>query len=191
MKTIDEQRLENDLQYRVGYLTEFMGLSAEDLAAVHGAAPLLAPLVPALVDAVYDKLFEYDCTKRHFVPRQTGYEGNVPENVESLRMDHEQIQFRKHHLGRYLTALVTRPYDGRMFQYLDNVGKIHTPKAGSPTLDVPLVQMTALMGFVADAVTATILGFDLPADSQARTLRAFGKLLWLQNDLIVRHYAAA
>ena len=105
-------------------------------------------------------------------------------------MNHDQIQFRKQHLGRYLAALVTRPYDGKMFQYLDHVGKIHTPKAGSPTLDVPLVQMNALMGFVADAVTATILSFDLPADSKAKALRAFGKLLWLQNDLIVRHYAA-
>lgn len=191
MKAIDERRLEDDLQYRVGYLAEFMGLSADDLAAVHEAAPLLAPVVPALVDAVYDQLFKFDCTKRHFVPRQTGYEGAVPESLETLRMDHDQIQFRKQHLGRYLTALVTRPYDGKMFQYLDHVGKIHTPKAGSPTLDVPLVQMNALMGFVADAVTATILSFNLPAESQARTLRAFGKLLWLQNDLIVRHYAAA
>ncbi len=191
MKTIDERRLESDLEYRVGYVAEFMGLSADDVAAVHEAAPLLAPVVPALVDAVYNKLFEYNCTKRHFVPRQTGYEGDVPESLESLQMDHDQITFRKQHLGRYLTALVTRPYDGKMFQYLDNVGKIHTPKGGSPTLDVPLVQMNALMGFVADAVTATILSFSLPAEVQARTLRAFGKLLWLQNDLIVRHYAAA
>lgn len=190
MKTIDERRLEDDLQYRVGYLAEFMGLSEEDIATIHGAAPLLASVVPALVDAVYDKLFEYNCTKRHFVPRQTGYEGAVPESLETLQMDHDQIQFRKQHLGRYLAALVTRPYDGKMFQYLDHVGKIHTPKAGSPTLDVPLVQMNALMGFVADAVTATILSFDLPAESKGKALRAFGKLLWLQNDLIVRHYAA-
>ena len=84
MKAIDERRLEDDLQYRVGYLAEFMGLSEEDIATIHGAAPLLAPVVPALVDAVYDKLFEYNCTKRHFVPRQTGYEGAVPESLETL-----------------------------------------------------------------------------------------------------------
>ncbi|AMV17243.1 protoglobin family protein [Planctomyces sp. SH-PL14] len=191
MQTIDEPRLETDLEYRVGYLAGFMGLGPEDLAAVHGAAPLLAPLVSGLVDAVYDKLFEYDCTKRHFVPRQSGYAGAVPESVESLQMSHEQIQFRKQHLGRYLVNLVTKPYDAKMFQYLDNVGKIHTPKAGSPTLDVPLVQMNALMGFVSDALIATILGLGLPAEQQNRTLRAFSKLLWLQNDLIVRHYACA
>lgn len=76
-----------------------------------------------------------------------------------------------------------------MVEYLDMVGKMHTDKAGSKDLFVPLVQMNALMGFVADALTATILGLNLPREGEAATLRAFGKLLWLQNDLIVRHYA--
>jgi len=86
--------------------------------------------------------------------------------------------------------LVTKPYDGKMLEYLDMVGKIHTPRAGSQEIDVPLVQMNALMGFVADAFTATILGLGLPREVEVKTLRAFGKLLWLQNDLIARHYAA-
>lgn len=101
------------------------------------------------------------------------------------------IQFRKQHLGRYLTALVTKPYDGKMVAYLDMVGKIHTPQAGSPELNVPLVQMNALLGFVSDALLATILGLGLDSDRLARTIRAFNKLLWLQNDLITRHYQAA
>ncbi len=190
MKHIEEPRLESDLAYRFGYLTEFMGFTTDDIAAIHGAAGLLAPLVPTLVDTVYDKLHTYDATWRHFLPRQSGYEGAVPQSLEQLAMDHEQIQFRKQHLGRYLAALVTRPYDGKMVEYLDRVGEIHTPKAGSAQLDVPLVQMNALMGFVSDAVTATILSFHLEREIEVRTLRAFNKLLWLQNDLINRHYAA-
>lgn len=191
MKRIDEDRLESDLQYRVGYLTEFMGVSADDIAAIQGAAPLLGPVVPKLVDAVYDKLFSYDATKRHFVPRQHGYDGEVPESIEKLEQDHAMIEFRKQHLGRYLAALVTRDYDEKMISYLDMVGKIHTPKAGSQELDVPLVQMNALMGFVSDAITATILSFNLDRETEVRTLRAFNKLLWLQNDLITRHYQAS
>ncbi len=191
MKKIDEASLESDLGYRFGYLTEFMGFGEDDIKAIHGAASHLAPLVPSLVDAVYDKLFSYDATKRHFVPRQSGYEGAVPESVESLQQDHEMIEFRKQHLGRYLAALVTKAYDAKMVAYLDLVGKIHTPKAGSQELDVPLVQMNALMGFVADAITATILGLSLERETEVRTLRAFNKLLWLQNDLITRHYQQA
>ncbi|MDY3558682.1 protoglobin family protein [Gemmata sp. JC673] len=191
MTKIDEPRLESDLGYRFGYVAGFMGFGPDDIAAIHGAAPLLAPLVPGLVDAVYDKLFQQDATWRHFLPRQHGYDGNVPDTLEHLTMDHAQITFRKQHLGRYLAALVTRPYDAKMVEYLDMVGKMHTPKAGSKDLNVPLVQMNALMGFVSDALTATVLGLNLPRDTEARTLRAFGKLLWIQNDLITRHYQAA
>ena len=190
MTRIDEPRLETDLAYRFAYTAGFLGFGPDDVAAIHGAASLLAPLVPGLVDAVYDKLYLQDATWRHFLPRQSGYEGEVPLTLEELTPDHPQIAFRKQHLGRYLATLVTKPYDGKMLEYLDMVGKIHTPKAGSQDLNVPLVQMNSLMGFVADAFTATILSLGLPRDAEVRTLRAFGKLLWLQNDLITRHYAA-
>ncbi|MBX7104910.1 MAG: protoglobin family protein [Gemmataceae bacterium] len=191
MKKIDEPRLESDLGYRFEYLAEFMGFGPEDVATIHAAAGALAPLVPSLVDAVYDRLHERDATWRHFLPRQFGYEGKVPRSLDELTMDHEMIRYRKEHLARYLAALVTKPYDGKMVSYLDMVGKIHTPKAGAPEIVVPLVQMNALMGFVADALTATILGLGLSREQETRTLRAFNKLLWLQNDLITRHYQNA
>lgn len=191
MKHINERHLETDLAYRFQYLAEFMGFGEDDIAAIHASAPALAPLVPSLVDAVYEKLQKYDATWRHFVPRQSGYEGAVPTSVAELTMDHDIIKFRKEHLGRYLSALVTRPYDGKMVSYLDMVGKMHTPKAGSKELDVPLVQMNALMGFVADAFVATITSLGLDRQTEVRTLRAFNKLLWLQNDLITRHYQNA
>lgn len=190
MKQINEARLEADLGYRFQYLAEFMEFGEAEISAIHGAASLIAPLVPALVNAVYEKLHHYDATWRHFVPRQTGYEGVVPTSLADVLPDHEMIRFRKEHLGRYLAALVTRPYDEKMVTYLDMVGKMHTPKAGSKQLDVPLVQMNALMGFVADALANTILGLGLDRAAEVQTLRAFNKLLWLQNDLINRHYQA-
>jgi hypothetical protein len=189
MHQINEHRLESDLGYRFGYLAGFMGFGPEDVQAVHGAAPLLAPLVPGLVDAVYDKLQQQDATWRHFLPRQSGYEGPAADSVESLKMDSEVIAFRKQHLGRYLTNLVTKPYDEKMVGYLDRIGKMHTPRAGSKELNVPLVQMNALLGFVADALVATILSLGLERGTEVRTLRAFCKVLWLQNDLVTRHYA--
>ena len=82
-----------------------------------------------------------------------------------------------------------RPFDRPMAEYLDKVGQTHTPGRGSPLINVPLVQMNALLGFVADALTATILGLGLDRDTEVRTLRAVNKVLWLQNDLINRHYA--
>jgi hypothetical protein len=187
MKHINEGRLEADLRYRFEYLAEFMGFGAEDVAAIHGAAGALAPLVPGLVNAVYDQLRRYDATWRHFLPRQQGYEGPMAKSLDDLDEDHQTIRFRKEHLARYLTALVTKPYDETMVAYLDKVGKMHTAKAGSAAVSVPLVQMNALLGFVADALTNTILSLGMPRETEVRTLRAFNKLLWLQNDLINRH----
>lgn len=189
MQNVDEARLETDLAYRFGYLSDFMQFNEDDIAAIHSAAAALGPVVPALVDAVYEKLANYDATWRHFVPRQHGYEGQLADGVEELSMDDEVIQFRKQHLARYLSILVTKPYDAKMVRYLDNVGAMHTPSFGSPAIDVPLVQMNALLGFVADALNATIFNLNLDRDVEQRTIRAFCKLLWLQNDLINRHYA--
>jgi len=190
MTTVDEPKLESDLQTRFAYLAEFIGFGPADVAAVHGAASALAPLVPGLVDAVYAKLFTYTATWRHFLPRQHGYDGDIPADLTHLTPDHPQIAFRKQHLGRYLVTLVTKPYDAKMAEYLDMVGKMHTDRGGSKQINVPLVQMNALMGFVADALVATVFGLNLPRETEVATLRAFNKLLWIQNDLIVRHYAA-
>jgi hypothetical protein len=188
MKRIDEARLENDLAYRFAYLAEFMEFGADEIEAIHNSAALLGDRVPGLVDAVYVKLFSFDATKRHFVNPQQGFAGSLPADVESLSLDDEVIAFRKQHLGRYLAALVTRPYDAKMVQYLDAVGAMHTPHVGSQKVNVPLVQMNALMGFVADALNATVLDLGLDRATEVTTLRAFSKLLWLQNDLINRHY---
>lgn len=188
MVHIEESRLETNLAYRFDYLCKFMGFEQSDIQTIHDTAPLLAPLVPGLVDAVYEKLHSYDSTWRHFLPRQHGYEGIVPGNLEKLDLSHPQIQFRKQHLQRYLVNLVTKPFDLQFAQYLDMVGKMHTNKAGSRDIHVPLVQMDALMGFVSDALIATICGLQLPRAAELQTLRAFNKLLWLQNDLISRHY---
>ena len=188
--TIDEPRLETDVAYRVEFLTKFMGLGADDLALVHEAASHLAPLVPTLVDAVYDRLISFDATKRHFVPRQHGYDGAVPTDLASLTLDHEQIAFRKQHLAHYLVKLVTAEYDLKMLQYLDWVGKIHTHKAGNPAIVIPVVQIDALFGFVNDALIATIFSLPLDQDKKLAMARAFTKLLWVQADLFVRHYVA-
>lgn len=185
---IDEAKLDTDVAYRVGFLTKFMGFGADDIALVHEAAAHLAPVVPALVDAVYAKLFSFDATMRHFVPRQHGFEGATPASLEALSLDHEQIAFRKKHLTGYLVKLVTAEYDGKMLQYLDWVGRIHTAKAGNPGIVIPIVQVDALFGFVNDALIATIQGLEIDQAKKNAMIRAFTKLLWIQADLFVRHY---
>lgn len=188
MESMDEPRLESDTDYRVGYLARFMGFGPDDVQAIHDSAAHLAPLVPSLVDAVYLKLFGFDATKRHFLSRNAGYSGALAVTLLDLTLDHPQIAMRKQHLSAYLVRLVTGAYDSKMNAYLDMVGKIHTNKTGNPEVVIPLVQMNALMGFVNDALVATLLTLNLPCEQKVKMVRAFGKLLWIQNDLISRHY---
>ena len=191
MQHIDESRLENDPQYRYEYLAGFIGFDEEDAAAIHALAGHLAPHIPAIVDQTYEKLLSFDCTARHFLPRQHGYEGPLPHSLDELSTNHEQIRFRKEHLSRYLMRLIGHAYNDRMILYLDMVGKIHTPRAGNKEIDVPLVQMNALMGLLADVLFEIIQNLDLEEATRTRSLRAFQKLLWIQNDFVNRHYSAA
>lgn len=191
MQQIDEPRLETDPVFRFQYLTDFMGFTAADAAAVQSVAMYLGPQIPELVNKTYEKLLAYDATARHFVPQQSGFDGVPPADLQSLTATHPQIQFRREHLGRYLGTLLGRTCDAKLVPYLDMVGKIHTPQAGNRDINVPLVQMNALMGYLSDVLLEALLQLPLDAATLATTVRAFNKLLWIQNDFITRHYQSA
>src|SRR5210317_864776 len=101
MQTIDEEQLETDPQYRFNYLAEFIGFGADDAALIQAFAPYLGPRIGELVEKTYAKLLSYDATARHFVPRQHGYDGDIPENLSEIGPEHPQVRFRKDHLNRY------------------------------------------------------------------------------------------
>ena len=191
MQAIDESRLEVDPQYRYEFLAEFIGFGPSEVILVQASAPQLGPRIPALVEKTYEKLLSYDATARHFVPRQHGYEGDVPLNLNEVTVDHPQIKFRKDHLNRYFIALIGRAYDSKMVQYLDMVGRIHTPHAGNKLINVPLVQMNALMGVISSVLIESIAEWPMDAERRLQTIQAFNKLLWIQNDFISRHYTAS
>ncbi|MDG2221898.1 MAG: protoglobin family protein [Rubripirellula sp.] len=188
MQQIDEERLEVDSKYRFDFLAEFIGFTSEDAAAIQAFAPHLGPKIPDLVNQTYKQLLRYDATARHFVPRQHGYKGGVSGCLEKIDFDDPQIKFRMDHLNRYFVQLIGRSYDEKMVLYLDMVGKIHTTKAGSKEIEIPLIQMSALMGLISDLLNDLIL--DSPLDKQVmkKTVKAFSKLLWIQTDFITRHY---
>ena len=188
MKTIDEQKLATDLAYRFDYLAEFIGFSKDDANAIQAFAPHLGPNIPKLVDRTYERLLQYDATARHFLPQQHGFDGKSPGSLEKLAKDDPQIKFRKDHLNRYFLQLIGRSYDDKMVLYLDTVGKMHTSLAGNKEIEVPLVQMNALMGLLSDLIMELVLDSNLEQDSKSKTLRAFQRLFWIQNDLISRHY---
>ena len=163
----------------------------QDVAVIHCLQLQLMPHINRMVQTTYDKMLSYTSTARHFLPRQHGYEGTLPQDLSDLSQEDAQVQFRKEHLRRYLMSLLGNPYDARMTKYLDVVGKIHTPHAGNKQINVPLVQMNALMGLLSDVLTDMIFRLEMDRHEAQMAVRAFGKLLWIQNDLINRHYSGA
>ena len=55
-----------------------MDFGAEDIKAIETVADQVRPLVPVVVDAVYAKLFEFDVTKKHFVPKNEALKAKLP-----------------------------------------------------------------------------------------------------------------
>lgn len=188
MKTIDEHRLEEDLAYRFEYAREFLDFGDDDVAAIRELIASLGPRVDTIVERTYEKLLAFDATARHFVVRGTGFEGPLPAGAEELTGDSEQIKFRKTHLRSYLLNLLGRPYDGSMATYLDTVAKMHTPKSGNARIDVPRSQMNIFMGMLSVLLINEIAALDLDRDKAVRAIKAFTKVMWIQNDFVNRHY---
>jgi len=188
MQHISREKLYTDLQYRFDYVSKFVNFGKEDIEAIKASAPLVAPLVSTIVDAVYAKLFSFDITKEIFLKRGNGFEGSLEENLASLKLEGEQVRFRKDMLTKYLTKLVTAEYNESFIKYLDFVGKIHTSKAGSKAISVEYIHVNALLGYVEDIVLDALLSAQINDDVKKRTIRAFNKLLWIQNDLFARNY---
>ncbi|KAI8073827.1 Protoglobin-domain-containing protein [Gongronella butleri] len=189
MEHIDNAKLYQDDAYRFEYVAKFVDFGEHDIKAIESVADKIRPLVPVVVDAVYDKLFKFDVTKKFFVPKNEGFDGQAPASLEELTLDHPQIKFRKDFLSRYLHKLLNGPYDARMIRYLSWVAKIHidTPEKKSK-INVDYVHINALMGFVETTLVGGIMSLNLDRETEGAALSAFNKLLWIQNDFFARFY---
>ena len=188
MQHLDNETIQSDPEERFEFLSQFIGFDANDIALIQASAPFIGPRVPEMVDKTYEKLLSYDATAIHFLAKNQGLDDELPTDLASLTVDHPQIKFRKDHLNRYLVSLFTRSFDKKMVQYLDMVGKIHTPAAGNKTIHIPLYQMNALMGLISDILMETLQNSSMDESKKLPTFRAYLKLLWIQNDFISRHY---
>ncbi|KAI8583403.1 hypothetical protein K450DRAFT_223470 [Umbelopsis ramanniana AG] len=195
MEHIDRTQLYTDSDYRFGYVSKFMEFGADDIEAIKAVAEQVRPLVPVVVDAVYDKLFQFDITKKHFLPKNEGFQGptdgqgKVADSIEDLTIDNPQIKFRKDFLSKYLNRLLSGPYDEKMLKYLDWVAKIHTDTPSKKSkISVDYIHVNALMGYVESTLVGGLLSLKLDRETESAALLAFNKLLWIQNDFFAKYY---
>jgi hypothetical protein len=189
MTHVDEHRLHADLAYRTAFLRDFIGFGPEDEGVIRTFRPLLQPLIGHFVAGMYHKLLDSDATRRYFLSRHSDYNGEVPPDEASLTGEHELVLFRKMRLSGYLERLLAGEWSGEDLAYLDQVGKMHTALAGAANLHVPAMYLSAMLGFLEDAILATLFRLHgVGSEEKMRAARAFNKLFWLQNDLMTRHH---
>lgn len=195
----DDDVIYKDLRERVRYLTHFIQFTEQDVEALNEFQPILLPLVDELVDNVYHHLFQFDVTKQVFMPRKGGEEGRMMSDLRDLSLDAPQIEQRKRTFSVYMRKLVTSDYDDfATWQYFDHIGIMHTGQnelkhrklMGKEPLYVDLMHLSLLLGWTLDVLTPVILSYtDYPLQRRIDIMRAFQKVIWIQNDLFTRHYA--
>ncbi|KAI5476297.1 hypothetical protein MNV49_007868 [Pseudohyphozyma bogoriensis] len=148
---------------------------------------------------VYDHLFEFSYTKQTFlVSRDTGYEGDLADSLAKLTVDSEQMKYRKHFLSFWAARILTARYeDMKTFEYLDKVGIMHIGMSAfkhrekKAPLKVDLHVLSLTLGWVMDVVISIVMAFPrsvLGTSAKTDFMRAFNKIMWIQQDLFARHY---
>ena len=185
-----ESTLESDPVCRFHYVAKVVGLEKSDEEILHKYSVLTTAMIPSIVDRVYARMFEFLPMKKHFAVQHDGYYGHVPNTVDEVTLDHSQTKFRKQRLKEYLEKLGTASHDETFAVLLDVISRIHTTQQGNPMLDVPLVQVTAILGYLSEQFLSEIARIsELGPNEFTKLQSAYHKLFWIQNSMFLRHYA--
>jgi len=198
MQQIDRERLYTDLKYRFEYLCKFIEFGNEDISLIKDQKVVakLTEVLDGLIDAVYIKLFSFDITAKVFLGRHEGMskDVDVATELDHLTLNSPQIIHRKNFLKNYFVKLVTSEYEKEdklqeFIKYLDWVGRIHTDTPlKTSKINVEYIHINALLAWVESQVILAIYSIGLEKDKESKTLVAFNKLFWIQNDLFAKYY---
>jgi len=189
-----------ELTPRLTYTISFLNFTPEDGAAIHASRPLISPLIQTVLDAIYTKLLGYDITAKAFVPKTVADLDNDPSPSvpEDLYLEHAHIKRQMTFLKGYLLKIVQNEDwspSSPLWEYMDKVAIAHTGlpgfqhRAKRPELRVEYMHLGLLLGWVQDVVLGAVMGMDtIDLETKSKVTRAWGKLLWLQNDLFARKY---
>ncbi|KAK8073636.1 hypothetical protein PG994_004535 [Apiospora phragmitis] len=205
---VSREELYTDIHARVKYLHSFLDFNSQDIAALQSCAKYFKQLIPAVVNIVYQKLLAYDLTARALSTHNTTSASNVPASTpltpmapgagnnsqqpqqqeeQFLNESSPQIQHRKLFLHAYLYKLCSDPSAPELWEYLDKVGMMHVGLGRRHPLHIEYVHMGACLGFIQDILTDAIMSHPkLSLPRKTAFVRAIGKVIWIQNDLIAK-----
>ncbi|KAF2209867.1 hypothetical protein CERZMDRAFT_46417 [Cercospora zeae-maydis SCOH1-5] len=188
MHHVDRRELLTSLPARIQYLHEFLefgpGTHADDVEALVNGQKYIKMVIPAIVNMVYKKLLKHDITARVFSNRDS----RVEEDPSVwMTEDSSTIQNRKMFLRWYLIKLNSDPTKFEYWEYLDKVGLMHVGRGRRNPLHVDYIFLGACLGYIQDSMVEAILYH--PTLSMRRKIaivKAVGKIIWIQNDLLAK-----
>ena len=186
---IDGERLNEDLRYRFEYLTKFVNFTDADINALNTSSTIIVPVIPVIVDSVYRKFFQYDLTKNFFVLRNDGFDGQLA-NSDMLTLDSAQMNYRRDMLSGYLKRVfLQRQWTDDFLQYLSRVGRLHTNKSGSTTINVDFIHINATFTYIETLIMDVIWNAEhLEKKTKKEILVALAKMFRILSDFFLFHY---
>lgn len=197
MEHIDASSL-SSLPSRLSYTLSFLAFTPEtDGPSINASAATLGPLIPTVLDLVYTKLLSYDITAKPFTPQTQPEEkekGTAPQSPKELHLEHAHILRQKTFLKNYLLKICTNEDwspTSQLWVYMDHVALMHTgvQRGKRPELRVEYTHLGLLLGYVVDIVAGAVLGAEsLDLETKGKVIKAWNKVIWIQNDLMARKY---
>ncbi|PPJ54877.1 hypothetical protein CBER1_06047 [Cercospora berteroae] len=184
MQHVDRRELLTSLPARIQYLHQFLEFGSDDVEALVDGQKSIKMVIPAIVNMVYKKLLQHDITARVFSNRDS----RVEEDPSVwMTEDSSTIQNRKTFLRWYLIKLNSDPTKFEYWEYLDKVGLMHVGRGRRNPLHVDYIFLGACLGYIQDSMVEAILYH--PTLSMRRKIaivKAVGKIIWIQNDLLAK-----
>ena len=78
------------------------------------------------------------------------------------------------------------------YQFLSQIGPIHTNQAGSASIDVDYIHINVLLGYLEHLLIDVLCNSDtVDEKSKHGILMAVNKYFWIQNDFLTMHYLSS
>ncbi|KAG8917176.1 hypothetical protein FRC01_002621 [Tulasnella sp. 417] len=189
---VSKEAIRTSLHARVSYLVSFIGFTSADAEALQAVAPHIRPHLPGVAEAMYNKMWSYDVTRQSLTKPNNPH---IPKNAD-LAQARERMRYMTSFQGHWLLKIFIADWeDLSTFAYFDRVGISHIGESAfrhrgeRGTYQVDYVHIGALLGHIHDLLNQAILQLEqLTLEEKTRAISALTKAIWIQNDLIARHY---
>ena len=159
------------------YISEFLGFSEDDAAAVRKTSLIVEKYLPKMIGDFYTQLLRYPPTRKYFLKK----DGTIDQDYLQLRMHHQNNFWRRVALG---------VYDDEFASFVDYVGRAHTSRGADSRIYIPERYVIGMVGFVQNAISGA-LHLELHKEDpglEARAVSAWNLLAMVLLEMLSRAY---